>query len=161
MKYRNGTLENLEQHFITEPNCGCWLWTGALDRGGYGRCGQDKAHRVSYYLFKGDIPEGLDLDHLCRVRSCVNPDHLEPVTRSINCLRGDTGKVGGNGAKTHCLQGHEYTEENTYLDSKGKRHCIKCKKLAYRRWQLTHREQIRAYKNAWYAKNKGRPLSHS
>jgi len=75
-----------------EPNSGCWLYLGALQRNGYARIRFNGktviAHRVSYTIFKGEIPAGLELDHLCRVRCCVNPDHLEVVSRSINVSRG-------------------------------------------------------------------------
>lgn len=80
---------------VPEPNSGCWLWMGALAATGYGVIGLgarsegvDLAHRVSYRLHCGEIPTGLDLDHLCRTRCCVNPDHLEPVTRRVNWERG-------------------------------------------------------------------------
>ena len=101
-----------------EPNSGCWLWDASLDGKGYGQFmtsqnGKPKllrAHRVSYEMHKGPIPEGLDLDHLCRVPSCVNPDHLEPVTRSENLRRGNMRESNGKMAKTHCQNGHEYRE---------------------------------------------------
>ena len=66
----------------------CWLWTGHLDRNGYGKVGNRLAHRMAYTMVKGVIPEGLSLDHLCRVHNCVNPDHLEPVTHAENVRRG-------------------------------------------------------------------------
>ena len=76
---------------------GCWEWQGARSGNGYGTLGVDGrtrlAHRLSYQHFIGPIPDGLDLDHLCRVRWCVNPRHLEPVTRSVNATRGETGRV--------------------------------------------------------------------
>ena len=88
----------------------CWIWQGKKDYG-YGRVGMNgthhRAHRLIYEALKGPIPEGLQLDHLCRNRSCVNPNHLEPVTGAQNCRR-------GIGSKTHCKHGHEFTEENTY-----------------------------------------------
>ena len=95
----------------------CWLWTGSINRGGYGRfkapAGRSVlAHRWAYERFIGPIPEGLELDHLCRVRHCVNPYHLEPVTTRENMMRGDTFQ-SANARKTHCPQGHEYTPENT------------------------------------------------
>jgi hypothetical protein len=95
---------------------GCWLWTGALDRGGYAslrwRGKRTRAHRTAYQLFVGELPPGLHVDHLCRARHCVRPDHLEPVTPAENIRRGLTGKH--QSGRTHCLNGHEYTDANTY-----------------------------------------------
>ena len=97
---------------------------------GYGqfRVGTQRklAHRVAYEWSLGEIPEGLDLDHLCRVRNCVNPSHLEPVTRQENLRRG----IGNpHKHKTHCPRRHEYNEENTYYDSKrNKRQCRVCRR---------------------------------
>ena len=86
--------------YIPEPNSGCWLWVAMLGSGGYGRfkVGNKNvyAHRLSYEHHVGAIPEGLDLDHLCRTRCCVNPTHLEPVTRKENIRRGL-----GNCAQVH------------------------------------------------------------
>jgi len=121
--------ENIER--ITES--GCWLWLGAPDVGGYGRFWvngrSEQAHRVSYRLFFGEIPKGLQLDHLCRVRGCVNPSHLEPVTLGENIRRG----VSHNGNKTHCPSGHEYTEENTYIFPAGGRGCRECNRKNQRK----------------------------
>lgn len=97
----------------------CWEWVGALDQDGYGiytpgtGARARRAHRLSYEHFVGGIPTGRTLDHLCRVRSCVNPEHLEPVTNAENIRRGLTGIH--NAVKTHCANGHEYTPENTYI----------------------------------------------
>ena len=92
------TCETIERNTIPEPNCGCWLWTGETNNKGYGRISRGNnryglrerflAHRVSYELVNGQVPEDMDLDHLCRVRLCVNPSHLEPVSRSENNRRG-------------------------------------------------------------------------
>ena len=95
------------------PDLGkCWLWRASRDRSGYGRfkaaTGVVGAHRVAYELLVGPIPDGLTLDHLCRVRHCVNPEHLEPVTHRENTLRG-TGPTAENARKTHCLRGHALT----------------------------------------------------
>lgn len=94
----------------------CWLWTGAMT-GGYGQVrfagGFIRAHRLAYELTNGQIPDGLDLDHLCRVTNCVNPAHLEPVTRPVNILRG-VGMSAKRARQTHCKRGHEFTPENTY-----------------------------------------------
>ena len=83
-----------------EPNSGCWLWLGAVTENGYGSIRFKKkitpAHRVSYTLFKGEIPAGFELDHLCRVRCCINPDHLEPVLHKVNVHRGKSAKLTEN-----------------------------------------------------------------
>ncbi len=110
----------------------CWLWTGATTgpKHNYGHCWFDRryqgAHRVSYQLLVGPIPSGLDIDHLCRVRLCVNPAHLEAVTRRENLLRGNT-IIARCAAVTHCPRGHEYTPENTgHTSGRNDRWCIVC-----------------------------------
>lgn len=106
---------------IVVDESGCWIWHGHCDRHGYGRCGRGLAHRASYETFVGEIPAGLQLDHLCRVRNCVNPEHLEPVTMLENIRR------GFNANKTHCIHGHEFTPENTYRKPKTTaRNCRAC-----------------------------------
>jgi HNH endonuclease len=90
----------------------CWLWTAARTHGGYGQFGLARgkavrAHRLAYELTIGPIPDGLELDHLCRVRNCVNPAHLEPVTHAENMRRAVSAW-----AITHCPAGHEYTPDN-------------------------------------------------
>ncbi|MER8220922.1 HNH endonuclease signature motif containing protein [Streptomyces sp. NPDC094143] len=115
-----------------EKTDGCWLWQGQ-SRNGYGLffwgSGKNQrstgAHRYAYRLTCGEIPEGLVLDHLCRVPLCVNPQHLEPVTRRENVLRG-IGAPAVNRVKTHCDNGHEFTPENTYLTKGGARNCRAC-----------------------------------
>lgn len=120
----------------------CWIWTAAIDRGGYGRYKHKAAHRVSYELLVGPIPQGLDLDHLCRVRACVNPSHLEPVTRRENLLRGDT-VTARNAAKTHCIHGHEFTHENTYMAKKPRGGVARICRACYRRWDAERRDRDR------------------
>src|SRR5688500_12459342 len=99
----------------------CWLWQGPINRKGYGtfqiktplgNWQPEYAHRVAYGLYKGPIPFGLSIDHLCSNRSCVNPEHLEAVTQQVNLLRGKTLQAR-NLAKTHCPKGHPYDEANT------------------------------------------------
>lgn len=105
----------------------CWLWTASRDTCGYGHFRLHgklrSSHRLSFEALVGPIPGGLNLDHLCRVRHCVNPQHLELVTHRENCRRGDIGVHNRN--KTHCPQGHEYSYENTYF-YRGWRACKTC-----------------------------------
>lgn len=112
---------------ISISESGCWEWHGGRDRNGYGRLQIDRrprmAHRVSYELFVGPIPDGLELDHLCRVRHCINPAHLEPVTHRENVLRGD-GWSGINARRTHCLHGHSL--DDAYRIKTGKRRGRRC-----------------------------------
>lgn len=108
----------------------CWEWSGALNPGGYGRFTQGRtsvaAHRYAYEHMVGPIPDGLDLDHLCRNRRCVRPDHMEPVTNQVNVLRGEA-PTAENARKTHCPSGHEYSPENTRL-YRGYRYCKTCQR---------------------------------
>ena len=109
----------------------CWIWTGNLQGDGYGRVRMSRprrysrAHKILFEELFGVVPENLVLDHLCRVHACVNPFHLEPVTQRINLLRGETS-TARLAAKTHCPQGHEYNEENTYVRKEGWRFCKVC-----------------------------------
>lgn len=121
----------------------CWLWPGYLAKGGYakgalgGRRGM--IHRLAYELLVGPIPQGLTLDHLCRVRRCVNPAHLEPVTMAENLHRGNT-LPAINAAKTHCPSGHPYDVENTYVNpSTGRRTCRACQVIHQRTWRQRRR----------------------
>lgn len=111
----------------------CWLWKGYVAPNGYGRFyavvspkKRQSAHRWLYEFVYGALPTNVQLDHLCRVRSCVNLDHLEPVTAAENIRRGETGKWQRD--KTHCPQGHEYTDANTIRDGRGHRKCRTCVK---------------------------------
>jgi hypothetical protein len=96
----------------------CWQWAGSKDRHGYGRIWvsghETGAHRFAYEALIVAVPDGLDLDHLCRNRSCVNPWHMEPVTRRENVMRGNSIQ-SRNARKTHCPRGHPYDEENTKI----------------------------------------------
>ena len=119
-----------------DPVTGCRVWSGALTLG-YGRVKAGKriqlAHRVAYELFVGPIPSGLHLDHLCRNRACVNPEHLEPVSRRENILRG-TGPTAANARKTHCVHGHSLDDA---IAMNGSRVCRTCKNAARRARRAT------------------------
>lgn len=109
----------------------CWIWIGAKwARYGkfYVRPKRHSAHRWGYEALVGPIPDGLELDHLCRNLLCVNPDHLEPVTHEENVRRGIVGAVNRarQRAVTHCPKGHPYNEQNTYYAARGSRNCRVC-----------------------------------
>ena len=108
----------------------CWLWTAYVNPDGYGRFGFEGgqlAHRFAYLAMRGPIPAGKVIDHLCRVRRCVNPQHLEVVTQRVNLHRGESIQAR-NARKTHCIHGHEFTSENTY-EHGGRRQCRTCQGL--------------------------------
>lgn len=132
----------------------CWLWTAAIDDKGYGsftkpgeRQKRLKAHRFAYEMLRGPIPAGLELDHLCRVRNCVNPDHLEPVTHAVNMQRSPHLPTAGNPGpaaawqrnKTHCAKGHPYDETNTGRRPNGHRYCRACARI-----RMANRQKGRA-----------------
>ena len=108
----------------------CWQWIGHTNSNGYGVIDIFKkkffAHRISYIKYVGAIPINLQLDHLCRNRKCVNPDHLEAVTQQTNLLRGKT-VVAKQAKQTHCINNHEFNDVNTYR-YKNKRYCKVCRK---------------------------------
>jgi hypothetical protein len=135
--------------FDYDPEIGnCWKWVGGFFKGtGYGKFYVDRyphyAHRWVYEFLVGPIPEGLEIDHLCRNRWCVNPRHLEPVTHQVNVLRGDAPKVCGehNRRKTHCRNGHEYSGDNLYTYPAGGRGCRTCNREAQRLYAARRKEK--------------------
>ncbi len=124
----------------------CWIWVGYIDKIGYGVFGVNpksigRAHRYSYELLVGPIPEGLEIDHVCSNRKCVNPAHLEPVTHIVNVRR--SKRIGWNmREKTHCPKGHPLSGDNVYRHN-GRRHCRKCNYENSKRWRLENPEKVR------------------
>lgn len=131
-------FEKVEEDPITQ----CWNWIGSKTFDGYGRFWSKNetilAHRFIYKIKKGKIPKGLTLDHLCRNPSCVNPDHLEPVTQQENVLRG-IGITAQNAKKTHCKRGHKLKGDNLYIKPNKDRICRICKNNE----QKNRRNQLR------------------
>lgn len=131
----------------------CWEWTGCVDDSGYGRfqaSGEFYAHRVSHKLFKGQIPDGHEVDHRCKNRHCVSPLHLEAVTLKVN-------RVRRNEDQAHCKNGHELSGDNVYLNPRGHRHCKKCRYESLKAWRAKHPEKAREIgktsKANWRSKN--------
>lgn len=126
-----GNLPNGPAEFWSrvEKTSTCWLWRGSISRYGYGQFMSARkswrAHRYVWELTRGPIPQGLVLDHLCRNRSCVNPDHLEVVTNRENVRRG-IGPTAINARKQTCNNGHPLSGENLRIDEDGARLCIVC-----------------------------------
>lgn len=127
---------------IEPDDNGCWLWAGSIDKHGYGRWGDHLAHRRVYDTLRGDLPEwvptGQELDHLCRTRRCVNPDHLEVVARRVNVLRGESF-TAKNAVKTHCPSGHRLAGDNLIASRLPHRACRTCHLEVQARWRERQR----------------------
>jgi hypothetical protein len=128
-------LERFNACYAIEPITGCWLWQRQILPLGYGVFCMGKeygeahkntgAHRAAWRLFRGAIPAGFEVDHLCRVRACVNPDHLQLLTKSENMQQSNSASAQ-NRRKTHCLRGHLLTSENVHVAADGGRRCRQC-----------------------------------
>lgn len=140
---RSKSIEERLWSGAIEGERGCWVWQRSLSDTGYGRIvnnGQAVGiHRLAYELAIGPIPEGLVIDHLCFTRSCINPEHLEPVTHKENTLRG-SGVTAYNANRKYCVKGHAYDEENTHYHQ-GRRYCRICVKNTRDRMRARQRRQ--------------------
>ena len=147
----------IEEKIARIPESGCWIWEKHLNHKGYGQLWNGKtmglAHRMVYEIYKGKILKGLQIDHLCRVRCCVNPDHLEPVTNKLNHERGFRRN------KIFCPKGHLYSGNNLYITPSGHRKCKLCQSIRRKR-KTPVKERGVAY--IWHTScqptlNRGRP----
>lgn len=158
-----GVIDRILGRVEPDLNGGCWLWSGALDVGGYGKIGVSEGrgkkrvlatHRVMFVAKNGDPGGGLDLDHLCRVRSCCNPAHLEAVPRRENLMRGMT-IVASYAASTECPSGHPRSAENTYITpGSGHRQCQPCRdrravEFGERQKAKRHARGLKPKRNQW------------
>lgn len=141
MRHRPIVPERLTDRFMAkvEVTDGCWLWKASVNNQGYGRFSVESraqyAHRVAFVLFRGPVPDGLVIDHLCRVRRCVNPAHLRAVTQRENILaEGSLSDSRVRAMKTHCLRGHPFDAANTLVNKHGHRACRMCRDAARRLW---------------------------
>jgi len=145
-------LQRFMEYVSPEPMSGCWLWTGTYNRDSYGlfwrsaSYGHFQAHRAAFELLKGPVEPHLQIDHVCRVRDCVNPDHLEQVTQRVNLARSGLAHVDPK----FCRKGHEYTAENTYHPKHRPREriCRTCNAESRQKYEPKYWERIRARRRA-------------
>jgi hypothetical protein len=155
---RENLLPAMLARIEVDWDTGCWSWTGTIDNHGYGRLGGNAGagiHRLMYREVVGEIPAGLDVDHIChnadldcrggngcRHRRCMNPGHLEPVPRLVNLERAQ--RWIRRGRTSECTHGHQYDATNTYLSPSGQRNCRICVRAAGLAYQRRRRARLKA-----------------
>lgn len=158
MRKKESIRDRIERCIERIPESGCWIWMGALTNNGYGRAKRNGktvvAHRVVHEALAGNIDEGMTLDHLCRVRCCVNPAHMEVVTPRVNVLRGET-VTAKNAAKTHCKRGHPLEGDNLFVRKDGRRRCRACERASQKRFKSKPEQKA---KHAAYERAKRKEL---
>jgi len=136
---KESLLKRFADSIFPEPNTGCWLWGGSIAGRGYGTLTTKKkhiyAHRLSYTMYKGAIPEGLTIDHMCNNTYCVNPDHLQVLSLRENVLKNKSGP-SENARKTHCKYGHPFSGENLLIEKGRFRVCRICRTNHNRRKRI-------------------------
>lgn len=141
--------DRFHERYQVDRNTGCWNWTAGLNGKGYAyifaRRYSRQAYKWYYEIVYGKVPDGMELDHLCRNKKCVNPEHLEVVTKSENNRRGNSPSAK-NARKTHCPRGHELADGNLFIHKSGRRSCLICftrqRREATDRWYQKNREKI-------------------
>lgn len=164
---RSPEIELFEKKYIPVPESGCWLWTAYCDKDGYGHFTPLStrvpigAHRYSWLTYRGPIQSGALVCHRCDVPSCVNPRHLflSDPAGNLEDQRNKGRRPGKPPVKTHCVRGHELSEQNVaWRLPRGyksrQRYCVLCERERGTEWRAQHRQQVNEYARRWYAHNR-------
>jgi HNH endonuclease len=139
---RRGPVERCWRFILPDEETHCWIWTGDLDSSGYGTIWDIRiairAYRAIWTHVFGNVPEGKELHHRCGVKKCVNPFHLEPLTRREHSIKTPQSCCSKHRAKTHCHKGHALSGNNLHIEPGGGRRCITCRREKSRRWTRKH-----------------------
>ena len=142
-------MDRVTESVTIDPDTGCWVWNKSLERNGYARMSVghkvEGVHRITYKERHGFIPDGFEIDHLCRNRACCNPDHLEAVEHRENLMRSPIAAARINSEKAKCNRGHELSGDNLAIDALGYRSCRACSRIRTARHRARQKEQSLAY----------------